>query len=604
MTHDLNLTNEPEDFVLYDIGDTIFFLGHHSQVTGIQRVVTAFIEALKINSTNFKNYKFIAFSQSLGTYVVIDNSATHAIFDEVGFHGVTPIIKSQFHKMAGGDYSQLQGIQIDFSEYRNAKISILGAAWMFDIIPTLRWAKTEFNVNISCLIYDIIPITYPQYVTHELRDVFIKFIDSITDIADILFTISKYISNELSKYIDNRGLRRPEIYPLQLSTFSTNVRGTKRSIRDLIGTRSYVLYVSTIEARKNHRCLFDIWCELARDNIDVPDLVFVGRAGWKVDDLIAEFSQTQFIDGRLHVLSDVSDSELMQLYTNALFLAYPSFCEGWGLPVTEALSLGTPALCSNTTSLPEAGQNVAHYLSPHDRNAWKQTILEWITDTKLRSRFDFTKFEIPGWKDIIQELTDVLIQTPMLPERPPMIRARATVQFGAKPTSDILAIAKFDRRNNLGTMRHKPGELRYGPNWSFREDWGHWSLRGILRLSFMPVHVESHVVLLFLRVPETLLGKRFAINLNGNREVITIETVKIVLCIPMSDKIMSIDRSNIIEISIIDKGMMAVLAEVDIRQPTLGLECINIVRIDDMPVWTTLSVKMQQENRDIEWVFA
>jgi len=129
---------------------------------------------------------------------------------------------------------------------------------------------------------------------------------------------------------------------------------------------SYALIVSTIEARKNHLLLFRIWRRMLDEmpHDQVPSLVFAGRVGWLVDDLMRQISNTNNLDGKLILIENPTDSELVPLYKGCLFSLCPSFYEGWGLPVTESLALGKPCLISNRTSLPEAGAGLARSFDP------------------------------------------------------------------------------------------------------------------------------------------------------------------------------------------------------------------------------------------------
>ena len=133
-------------------------------------------------------------------------------------------------------------------------------------------------------------------------------------------------------------------------------------------SRSYVLIVSTIEARKNHILLFRVWRrlleEMPRDQI--PTLVFAGRVGWLVNDLMQQLRNADYLDGKILLVEDPTDDELETLYAGCRFTLFPSLYEGWGLPVTESLSFGRPCIISRATSLPEAGGNLARYFDPEN----------------------------------------------------------------------------------------------------------------------------------------------------------------------------------------------------------------------------------------------
>lgn len=142
--------------------------------------------------------------------------------------------------------------------------------------------------------------------------------------------------------------------------------GGTASRRDYLNDIPFVLCVCTIEARKNHVYLFLIWQRMIEDGIDVPDLVFVGRPGWRVSELLDQIEASRFLDGRLHILNGLTDEELSGLYDRCLFTAFPSFVEGWGLPVGESLAHGKVCVASSTSSIPEVGGEHVIYVDPFD----------------------------------------------------------------------------------------------------------------------------------------------------------------------------------------------------------------------------------------------
>ena len=131
----------------------------------------------------------------------------------------------------------------------------------------------------------------------------------------------------------------------------------------------YVLFVSTIEIRKNHRLLVRVWRRLMeRHGADaVPVLVFAGQIGWLVDDLLAELAASDYLGGKIVLMPGLSDAELRQAYRGCLFTVFPSLCEGWGLPVAESLAQGKFCVASNRTSIPEVGGDLIDYFDPIER---------------------------------------------------------------------------------------------------------------------------------------------------------------------------------------------------------------------------------------------
>ena len=151
-----------------------------------------------------------------------------------------------------------------------------------------------------------------------------------------------------------------------------------------------MLFVSTIEARKNHVLVFQVWRRLlaALPPAEVPMLVFAGRVGWLVADLMLQITNTNYCDGKLLIVEDPSDAMLMRLYEGCLFTVLPSLHEGWGLPVTESLAAGKPCVTSNLSALPEAGGGLARTLDPFDLNDATRVIRGILDDREGLARWE------------------------------------------------------------------------------------------------------------------------------------------------------------------------------------------------------------------------
>jgi glycosyltransferase involved in cell wall biosynthesis len=128
----------------------------------------------------------------------------------------------------------------------------------------------------------------------------------------------------------------------------------------------YALFVSTIEARKNHILAFRAWRRLLEElpADQVPTLVFAGRTGWMVGDLMQQIQNAGNLGGKLVHVEAPDDATLTALYQGARFTLFPSLYEGWGLPVSESLSFGKVCLAASTTSVPEAGGEFCLYHDP------------------------------------------------------------------------------------------------------------------------------------------------------------------------------------------------------------------------------------------------
>jgi glycosyltransferase involved in cell wall biosynthesis len=143
----------------------------------------------------------------------------------------------------------------------------------------------------------------------------------------------------------------------------------------------YLLFVGTIEPRKNLDRLLAAFERIYREGLS-DALVIVGKRGWLTDDFFAALEHSPV---REHVIFPgfVPDADLPAVYTGAQALVLPSLCEGFGLPVLEAMACRTPVICSNTSSLPEVAGDAALLIDPTDVDQIAGAITRVLTDSAL-----------------------------------------------------------------------------------------------------------------------------------------------------------------------------------------------------------------------------
>jgi glycosyltransferase involved in cell wall biosynthesis len=180
--------------------------------------------------------------------------------------------------------------------------------------------------------------------------------------------------------------------------------------------------------RKNHDLLFRVWRKLLEElpADQVPTLVFAGREGWLVHDLMEQIKATNFLNGKLVHLEDPTDADLKALYEGCLFTLFPSFYEGWGLPVTESLAFGKPCIASNRSSIPEAGGKLARYIDPDNLTDAYRVIKETILDRPGLARWCVeiqNTFRPISWRDSATAILSALNET----ERQRQVARQSTV---------------------------------------------------------------------------------------------------------------------------------------------------------------------------------
>lgn len=146
--------------------------------------------------------------------------------------------------------------------------------------------------------------------------------------------------------------------------------------------QSFILHVGTLQPRKNIPTLLEAVARLSRP--EVP-LVLVGGKGWIYEDIFARV-EALGLTGQVRFAGYVEDAELPLWYNAAAVLAFPSLYEGFGMPVADALACGTPVVAAATSSLPEAGGDVALYFEPRDANELTERLRQALDDPAVRHK--------------------------------------------------------------------------------------------------------------------------------------------------------------------------------------------------------------------------
>ena len=195
--------------------------------------------------------------------------------------------------------------------------------------------------------------------------------------ADVVIAVSENTARDVAD-IFGRERSRIEVVPHGVSAkmrpMSAEERAEARARLEL--PERFILFVGTIEPRKNLETLLDAWVMMR----DRPDLVVVGSWGWLYESIRDKMAR---LGPRLHHFDSVDPDELPAIYNLARILAHPAWYEGFGLPPLEAMACGTPVIVSDRSSLPELVGDAAVIVPANDPNAWRKQLERVLDDTEL-----------------------------------------------------------------------------------------------------------------------------------------------------------------------------------------------------------------------------
>lgn len=266
---------------------------------------------------------------------------------------------------------------------------------------TLKAVKSVKGARFVPFLHDTIPLDFPQYQTPESIVRFQQMLKRIQKYADAILCNSGASRDDAHRHISALG-RVPPTHVAHLGVEPLYFQnGDNQEAPSL--PKPYFVCLGTIEPRKNHKLLLDIWQELEEELPDheMPHLVVCGRRGWMNEDVFQRLDETPQRDRFVHEFNDLSDAQIQTVLSGSAGSLFPSFCEGFGLPPVEAAALGVPVICNTLPVFREFLRDIPIYASVTDSYAWKQAIIKLAQQARVRGETRWSKdaeYIPPDWQ--------------------------------------------------------------------------------------------------------------------------------------------------------------------------------------------------------------
>jgi glycosyltransferase involved in cell wall biosynthesis len=260
------------------------------------------------------------------------------------------------------------------------------------------WVR-QAGVRPIYFVHDLIPITHPEYCRAGEREKHAARVRTVLMTAAGVITNSGLTVNHLEDFARQEELKIPPTVAALLGSdalpsCSPNASKTEPPTFVILGT---------IEARKNHLLLLQVWSRIVeRLGQGAPRLLVIGQRGWECEQAIDLLERAEALKGSVIEIGACSDEMLAFHLANARALLFPSLVEGYGLPLVEALRAGVPVIASDLQVFREIAGDVPDYLDPLDGLGWERAILNYTEDASSARGAQLERiagYRAPTWEE-------------------------------------------------------------------------------------------------------------------------------------------------------------------------------------------------------------
>lgn len=258
-------------------------------------------------------------------------------------------------------------------------------------------------------VHDLIPVTHPEYCRpgetgrHEVR------MDTMLRTGHGVIANSAATLAEFAAYAQARGIAMPAttVALLAPAPLPAPLAAPAMDV-------PYFVMLGTIEPRKNHWLILQLWRQLIeRLGADAPRLVIIGQRGWLCQNVVDLLERCEVLKGFVFEKPGCSDAELSSWLRHAQALLFPSFAEGYGMPLAEALAAGVPVIASDLPAFREIAGDIPEYVDPLDGRRWAELIVEYAQPQSPMRRSQCQKlagFALPSWEAHFQQVEALMEQ--------------------------------------------------------------------------------------------------------------------------------------------------------------------------------------------------
>jgi glycosyltransferase involved in cell wall biosynthesis len=230
---------------------------------------------------------------------------------------------------------------------------------------------------------------------------------AICELSDAILFISEATRRDYERFLVDYNITNRAKTGVMILGEDINQKQAERP--ENIVDEPFILNVGTIEVRKNPVLLYQVYRLAEERGVDLPHLYLVGRMGWLTGDIFYQMIHDSRVSDKIHIRHDIDDKGLSWMYDHCEFFVFPSYYEGWGLPVAEAAHHHKVSVASHSSSIPEVLGEYAEYFSPYSADECLNAIVTMMDkahrarcEKKLRHRAPQT------WDDTYKDAEKII----------------------------------------------------------------------------------------------------------------------------------------------------------------------------------------------------
>ncbi|MBI3610811.1 MAG: glycosyltransferase [Nitrospirae bacterium] len=367
--------------------------------SGIQRVVRSIIRELYCSNRRGFSPRAVrlvdgqlavpaAWLQSQGLLLAHEQSAVseghHQVPVDIEDHDILLMLDSSWAKLMNGEFDTV------FKRIRD------GGGKVFTVV------------------YDLLPIKFPQHVIEGSSDWFRRVINKAIGESNGLVCISKSIADEVIEYVQQNSVRLNRELKIGYWHLGADLpilyqdSQIRAGLPDVFKSKVFLI-IGTLEPRKDHALALDGFERLWSEGYNL-NLCIAGKKGWMIDEFVERVRQHPENGLRLFFVENPNDAELQYCYKHATALLFPSAGEGFGLPLVEAAQHGLPVIASDIPVFREIGENHITYFSRESPSCLAETVKMWLELERTGHLPDVSKVSRLTWEQSAEQLLNVILE--------------------------------------------------------------------------------------------------------------------------------------------------------------------------------------------------